>query len=130
MRRAVAIYGATEEALSLVPMLEDIPSLEVAAIYDAVEAPTGRFVAVEYVFGESLRDLLGREGHLMPARAVEIASQILLALEYAHGLGITHRNLRPENVAEAIVFMATRTLDANALFLNIMATKMPFVGRG
>jgi len=34
------------------------------------------------------------------------------------------------NVADAIVFMATRPLDANALFLNIMATKMPFVGRG
>jgi NAD(P)-dependent dehydrogenase (short-subunit alcohol dehydrogenase family) len=35
-----------------------------------------------------------------------------------------------QNVADAIVFMATRPLDANALFLNIMATKMPFVGRG
>ena len=35
-----------------------------------------------------------------------------------------------QNVADAIVFMATRSLDANALFLNIMATKMPFVGRG
>jgi NAD(P)-dependent dehydrogenase (short-subunit alcohol dehydrogenase family) len=31
---------------------------------------------------------------------------------------------------DAIVFMATRTLDANVLFLNVMATKMPFVGRG
>ena len=35
-----------------------------------------------------------------------------------------------QNVADAIVFMATRPLDANALFLNIMATQMPFVGRG
>jgi NAD(P)-dependent dehydrogenase (short-subunit alcohol dehydrogenase family) len=35
-----------------------------------------------------------------------------------------------QNVADAIVFMATRPPDANALFLNIMATKMPFVGRG
>jgi hypothetical protein len=35
-----------------------------------------------------------------------------------------------QNVADAIVFMATRSLDANALFLNIMATQMPFVGRG
>ena len=33
-------------------------------------------------------------------------------------------------VADAIVFMATRPPDANALFINIMATKMPFVGRG
>lgn len=35
-----------------------------------------------------------------------------------------------QNVADAIMFMATRPLDANALFLNIMATQMPFVGRG
>jgi NAD(P)-dependent dehydrogenase (short-subunit alcohol dehydrogenase family) len=35
-----------------------------------------------------------------------------------------------QNVADAMVFMATRPLDANALFLNIMATQMPFVGRG
>jgi hypothetical protein len=35
-----------------------------------------------------------------------------------------------ENVAEAVVFMATRSLDANVMFLNVMATKMPFVGRG
>jgi NAD(P)-dependent dehydrogenase (short-subunit alcohol dehydrogenase family) len=35
-----------------------------------------------------------------------------------------------QNVAEAVVFMATRTLDANVMFLNVMATKMPFVGRG
>jgi NAD(P)-dependent dehydrogenase (short-subunit alcohol dehydrogenase family) len=35
-----------------------------------------------------------------------------------------------QNVAEAVVFMATRSLDANVMFLNVMATKMPFVGRG
>jgi hypothetical protein len=35
-----------------------------------------------------------------------------------------------QNVADAIVFMATRTLEANVLFMNVMATKMPFVGRG
>jgi NADP-dependent 3-hydroxy acid dehydrogenase YdfG len=34
------------------------------------------------------------------------------------------------NVADAVVFMATRPLDANVMFLNVMATKMPFVGRG
>src|SRR3569623_482626 len=34
------------------------------------------------------------------------------------------------NVADAIVFMATRTLEANVLFMTVMATKMPFVGRG
>jgi NAD(P)-dependent dehydrogenase (short-subunit alcohol dehydrogenase family) len=35
-----------------------------------------------------------------------------------------------ENVARAVVFMASQPADANVLFLTVMATKMPFVGRG
>ncbi len=35
-----------------------------------------------------------------------------------------------DNVARAVVYMASLPLDANALFLTVMATKMPFVGRG
>ena len=35
-----------------------------------------------------------------------------------------------ENVARAVVFMATVTPEANVQFLTVMATKMPFVGRG
>jgi hypothetical protein len=34
------------------------------------------------------------------------------------------------NVARAVAFMATVTPDANVQFLTVMATKMPFVGRG
>ena len=34
------------------------------------------------------------------------------------------------NVASAVVYMAGLTLDANVQFMTIMATKMPFVGRG
>jgi NAD(P)-dependent dehydrogenase (short-subunit alcohol dehydrogenase family) len=35
-----------------------------------------------------------------------------------------------QNVADAIVYMASRSVDANVQFLTVMATKMPFVGRG
>jgi NADP-dependent 3-hydroxy acid dehydrogenase YdfG len=35
-----------------------------------------------------------------------------------------------QNVAEAVVYMASRPLDANVQFLTVMATKMPFIGRG
>jgi NADP-dependent 3-hydroxy acid dehydrogenase YdfG len=35
-----------------------------------------------------------------------------------------------EHVANAIVYMASLPLDANVMFMTIMATKMPFVGRG
>jgi NADP-dependent 3-hydroxy acid dehydrogenase YdfG len=36
----------------------------------------------------------------------------------------------PEHVARAVVYMASLPLDANVLFLTVMATRMPFVGRG
>ncbi|MCY3602491.1 MAG: 3-oxoacyl-ACP reductase, partial [Chloroflexi bacterium] len=35
-----------------------------------------------------------------------------------------------ENVAKAVLYMASLPLDANVLTLTVMATKMPFVGRG
>ncbi len=35
-----------------------------------------------------------------------------------------------EAVANAVVYMASLPLDANVLFMTVMATKMPFVGRG
>jgi hypothetical protein len=35
-----------------------------------------------------------------------------------------------EHVARAVVYMASLPLDANVLFLTVVATKMPFVGRG
>ena len=35
-----------------------------------------------------------------------------------------------EHVANAIVYMASLPLDANVQFMTVMATKMPFVGRG
>jgi NADP-dependent 3-hydroxy acid dehydrogenase YdfG len=34
------------------------------------------------------------------------------------------------HVAEAVVYMANLTLDANVQFMTVMATKMPFAGRG
>ena len=36
----------------------------------------------------------------------------------------------PQLVAQAVVYMASLPLEANVLFLTVMATKMPFVGRG
>jgi hypothetical protein len=35
-----------------------------------------------------------------------------------------------EHVAQAVLYMASLPLDANVLFLTVMASKMPFVGRG
>ncbi len=61
--------------------------------------PDGTFyLALELVDGESLGDLLEREGALAPDRAMGIAFQVNSALVAAHEEGIVHRDLKPENV--------------------------------
>src|SRR4051794_83925 len=48
----------------------------------------------------------------------------------ASGQVVAEATMDVEHVARAVVYMASLPLDANVLFLTVMATKMPFVGRG
>ena len=71
----------------------------VCAIYDFGETPEGLiYLAMEFVEGEPLTDLLEREHALPPSRAVGIAQQVADALQAAHDLGIVHRDLKPDNI--------------------------------
>jgi len=56
------------------------------------------YMAMEFVPGERLRDLLGRQGRLPIPVAVKLAMQIAEVLEYLHENGVVHRDLKPENV--------------------------------
>src|SRR5438094_1426372 len=56
------------------------------------------YVALGYVEGESLRDVLRRRGRLPVDEALAIARQIADALAYCHAHGVVHRDLKPENV--------------------------------
>jgi serine/threonine-protein kinase len=56
------------------------------------------YIAMEHLAGRDLCRLLAEEGPLAPRRVVEMAGQILAALDEAHGEGIVHRDLKPENI--------------------------------
>jgi beta-lactam-binding protein with PASTA domain/serine/threonine protein kinase len=56
------------------------------------------YIVMEYVEGETLRDVLNREAPLPPARALEIVEPVLAALAAAHDAGLVHRDVKPENV--------------------------------
>jgi hypothetical protein len=70
-----------------------------AMIFDAGNLPDGRhFIVMEFVEGDTLSQVLAREGRFSPSRAVDIATQICDVLEEAHRLGIIHRDLKPSNI--------------------------------
>src|SRR6266568_793454 len=83
-----------------------ISDAHVCAIYDFGETPEGLiYLAMEFIEGGPLTELIKSEGALPLARAADIAIQVAAALQAAHDLGIVHRDLKPDNI------MLTRSRD-------------------
>ena len=62
--------------------------------------------------------------------ATEMTERMTKGIIQASGQTMVEPRMDVGDVAKAIVFMAGLTLDSNVQFMTIMATKMPFVGRG
>ena len=56
------------------------------------------YLAMEYVPGRTLRDLLNERGSLPPREALDIMEGVLGGLGAAHAAGLAHRDVKPENV--------------------------------
>jgi eukaryotic-like serine/threonine-protein kinase len=69
----------------------------IITIYEIGEADQTRFIATEYIEGETLRERL-KGSPLETGSALEIAIQVASALGAAHRAGIVHRDVKPENV--------------------------------
>jgi eukaryotic-like serine/threonine-protein kinase len=73
----------------------DHPNL--ATVYEIGDAGGTRFISMQYVEGETLSEKL-RQGPLPITEVIEIAIQIVDALNEAHSKGIVHRDLKPSNI--------------------------------
>lgn len=62
--------------------------------------------------------------------ATSMADAMQTGIPQANGSMAIEPTIDPQLVAQAVVYMASLPLEANVLFLTVMATKMPFVGRG
>jgi NAD(P)-dependent dehydrogenase (short-subunit alcohol dehydrogenase family) len=62
--------------------------------------------------------------------ATEMTARMAKGVPQANGTVEVEPTMDVQNVARAVVYMASLPLDANVQFLTVMATKMPFVGRG
>ncbi len=69
----------------------------VVQVYDRGEWGGTYYIAMEYLRGETLKDLV-RRGPLAPARAAEIIVEVLKAAGFAHRRGLVHRDFKPHNV--------------------------------
>jgi serine/threonine-protein kinase len=70
----------------------------IVAIYDRGQADGSYYIAMEYLDGETLKDVILREGPLPERRAIDIALQLLAALRFAHRREVIHRDVKPHNV--------------------------------
>ena len=70
----------------------------VVSVYDRGTYDDTYYIAMEYLPGRSLKQLIRDEAPLDPLRAIDIAIQILKAARFAHAHGIIHRDLKPHNV--------------------------------
>jgi serine/threonine protein kinase len=73
----------------------------IVIIYEVDEFENVPYMALEFLEGQQLRDIMGEWGNglkLPASRVVEIALPIARALERAHAMGVAHRDLKPENV--------------------------------
>ena len=70
----------------------------IVSVYDTGDTDGEHYFVMELIQGETLGDLLVREGPLAPERASRIAAGIAEALQAAHDQGLIHRDVKPGNV--------------------------------
>ncbi len=69
------------------------------AVSDFGEREDGsRYLVMELLTGESLRDRMDRDGPLPWPRALHLARHVLRGLAYAHAQGVVHRDIKPDNI--------------------------------
>jgi serine/threonine-protein kinase len=70
----------------------------IVSIFDRGQAEGTYYIAMEYLDGRTLKELLIRNGPTPPAIAIDYARQILGALAFAHRNAIVHRDIKPHNI--------------------------------
>ncbi len=90
--------GFIERFRREVRVTRQITHPNICRFHDIGDSDGVLYVSMEWIEGETLRQLLEQTGMLREGRALEIAEKIALALEAAHDKGIVHRDLKPANI--------------------------------
>ncbi len=105
--RRVAIKVLRPELAAMAGAARFLREIETAArlnhpnilpIHDSGSAGALLYYVMPLIEGESLRDRLDREGRIRPDEAIRLVREIAEGLHYAHGQGVIHRDMKPDNV--------------------------------
>ena len=70
----------------------------ICAVHQVVTDPGQPYIVMHYVQGESLKSVLKRRRRFSPADVAGCLSKVAAALAYAHGNGVIHRDIKPDNI--------------------------------
>jgi serine/threonine-protein kinase len=79
-------------------ILSQLQHPNIVAFHEVGQTPSGIFLAMEWIEGHNLHELVRRQGPLVPQKAVRLICHLLPALAYAHAHGFVHRDIKPANL--------------------------------
>jgi len=98
LRPDLAASLGTDRFLREIELAAQLQHPAILPLHDSGQADAYVFYIMPYVEGESLRDRLARQHELPLEDAVRILYDVLDALAYAHGKGVIHRDIKPDNI--------------------------------
>ncbi len=78
--------------------IQSLSHKNVVDVYDVGEDDDIYYIVMDYVKGQTLKELIQKKGKLPAKEAVEIAKKIVSALDHAHQNNIVHRDIKPHNI--------------------------------
>ena len=103
-------------------MARKISHKNVCRMYHFEEDEGIHYLTMEFIRGESLKDMIGMMGQLSPGQALAVVKQVCEGLVEAHKLGVVHRDLKPSNImidrdgiARIMDFGIARSLEAKGI---------------
>jgi eukaryotic-like serine/threonine-protein kinase len=99
LKHAMAMdTGFTREFENEAHVIARLNHPNIVRVYDIEHLYRTIFIVMEYLSGQSLKDIVERKRRLPFRRAINLLIQVCKGLEYAHEQGIVHRDIKPDNI--------------------------------